>query len=181
MPKTSDLFDRKPNNILGKAPKPKAATPKRPKAPKSTQPPADFVQAIKDIHYAQEDGALESVLAMGPMLDAMMGGHGTSLIVHFVVKAAEHVLQVEDGGKGDPADVARAREQYTKTLTRVRKALGGKFDALYSKKLKEHNECGRANLDSSKGTMYCYVIPRFNDDGTHDPLGPRDFPWNAKG
>lgn len=33
---------------------------------------------------------------------------------------------------------------------------------------------------ASQGRFYTRVVPSFNDDGTHEPLGPRDFPWGLE-
>ena len=33
------------------------------------------------------------------------------------------------------------------------------------------------NLDNSKGALFSWVLPKFHDDGTHEPWGPRDYPW----
>lgn len=41
----------------------------------------------------------------------------------------------------------------------------------------EHNECARANLDATQGKCYTCVLPDFNADGTHGPVGPQDVPW----
>lgn len=41
------------------------------------------------------------------------------------------------------------------------------------------NSCARSNLDSSDGALYSFVLPVFKDDGSHEPMDPRDVPWNA--
>lgn len=59
--------------------------------------------------------------------------------------------------------------------------LGERFQAIYDHVLTEENKCARANLDNNDGRLYSYVIPKFNPDGTHEPWGPRDVPWNPGG
>ena len=134
-----------------------------------------FIGAIKDTYYDQQDRVLSGIAIMAKMdLDGFVGGR---MLAHFVVKAQEHILRV---GDAEPGDAARARTQYTKALTEARRVLGSLFDSHYRDCLADHNKCARETLDRSNGTLHSYVIPRFNDDGTHDPLGPSDFPWGAK-
>lgn len=141
---------------------------------------------IVDLHYANEDRVNEDLAAIfaNPMMSAMMGGPGFAgeMVAFSVYKAAEHVLRIEDAARLYPHvptnDVERAKLQYRKALVSARKTLGPSFDAIYEACRVENNECARLNLDQSNGTMYCYVVPKFNDDGTHESPGPRDFPWN---
>lgn len=170
-------------------------TPKIPRKPrvKKTSAPVvvnasmDLVaKTIQDLAYAQEDSVNETFAAIfsNPMMSAMMGGSAFAgqLVAFSVYQAAEHVLMIEDGVRLYPqipsSDVERAKLQYRKALASARKTLGKDFDALYEAVRLEHNENARFNLDQSKGMMNAYVVPKFNDDGTHDPLGPRDFPWD---
>ena len=145
-----------------------------PRAPETEGDLIAFMGAIKDAHYDREDHMTNTLVGM-----VQMGlPFGARMLAHAVVKAAEHVLRLEHGMGGVVTpDVARARVQYTKTLTAARNALKGDFDAHYADCVKTHNECARANLDNSKGCSYTYVVPAFNDDGTHPPIGPKDFPW----
>lgn len=139
---------------------------------------ANFVEAIKEVHYAQENHALEQVAMMARMDP---NGFAAGLLAHFVAKAACHVLLIEHDNKGEVTpDVVRARGQYTKALMKGCEVLGSKFDALYTAKIAEHNAGARMTLDQSNGTtrsITAYVIPAFEADGTHAPIGPKDFPW----
>ena len=56
--------------------------------------------------------------------------------------------------------------------------LDAAFDKLLAENRASHNECERANLDSSDGSSWCFVLPKFHKDGTHEPLGEKDAPWN---
>ena len=150
----------------------------RPPKPAPPAPPMDFIQAVKDVHYAQEDNALEQVAMMARMDP---NGFAGSLLAHFVVKAAVHVLLMEHDSAGAVTkDVLRARDQYTKALMKGCEVLGSKFDALYTAKIAEHNAGARMTLDQSNGTtrsITAYIVPAFEADGTHPPIGPKDFPW----
>lgn len=53
------------------------------------------------------------------------------------------------------------------------------FEGFYEQARKNHNSCARANLDNTDGVLFNYVVPVFHADGTHEPWGPRDVPWNA--
>lgn len=140
-------------------------------------PETNLFNTIKDYHYANED-AMAGFLVQSALMDptGMVG----LMLAHSVVRAAVQVLRLEIpiGGNSD-ADIDRARTQYTKALAAAKRTLGDKFPTLYAEALRGHNECARANLDNFNGGTYTYVIPAFNDDGTHAPLGPRDYPWNV--
>lgn len=174
----------------------KASEPRRKTAPAvieiTTPPGVELHDVIRDLHLAHERTAYDGLNAMvrggvGGMDPFGMGGMGDfmrGMVAYTVVKAAEQVLRIEDGERRCPAnaeiirkDVDLVRKQYTRTLTEARKTLGADFDRLYETSVKEHNESARLCLDDSKGMAFYFVIPKFNDDGTHEPLGPRDFPW----
>jgi len=70
--------------------------------------------------------------------------------------------------------------EYVEHRKEMKAALGAKFEGIYETAKKVHNECARANLDNSKGHLFCFVLPKFNDDGSHEPVGPRDYPWAQK-
>ena len=162
--------------------KPRKSSNRAPAAPSndtdSTALPANFIEAVKGAHYAQEDHALEQVAMMARMDP---NGFAAGLLAHFVAKAACHVLLLEHDSNGEVTpDVVRAREQFTKALMKGCEVLGSKFDALYTAKIAEHNAGARMTLDQSNGTtrsITAYVIPAFEADGTHAPIGPKDFPW----
>lgn len=130
-------------------------------------------EELKNLHYENESRALDGMLKYAKLAP---GRFTNALLVQAVIHAAGQVLRIENGGTAQ--DINRARAEYTKTLKKVKDAVGPEYDELYAQGVRESNECSRENLKNSDGRMYCYVIPAFNDDGTHAPLGPRDFPWN---
>lgn len=169
--------------------------PKTPRKPRVKKTPAPVVvnasmdlvaKTIQDCAYAQEDRALNMIAGLfsNPGMAAAMGppGFAESLVAFTVYKAAEHVLRIEDGARlypGNPTnDVDRAKLQYRKALASARKSLGANFDRLYEECRVKNNKSARKLLDQSNGKMYYHVVPKFNDDGTHDPLGPHDWPWD---
>jgi hypothetical protein len=87
----------------------------------------------------------------------------------------EHNLSI--GQKPDRyTDLVEERKNYAEMRAKL-EAKG--FHDAYEQAKVTHNECARHNLDSSNGRMYNYVLPKFNPDGTHEPWGPRDVPWNS--
>jgi hypothetical protein len=53
------------------------------------------------------------------------------------------------------------------------------FEEAYENSRASHNHYARTNLDSSNGHLFCYVLPKFNEDGSHEPWGSQDVPWNS--
>lgn len=164
---------------------------------KTKKTPTQPTQATTDLaglFTVLRDESLANERALSGMLNSAIGGGmgdlfgmGSmiqSLAAYAVVQAAEKILRIEDAIRLNPEhklrlddDLRVVREHFTQTLADARRSLGPDFDRLYEESRREHNDCARSNLKHSKGTMYTYVVPRFNDDGTHDPVGPRDFPW----
>lgn len=72
-------------------------------------------------------------------------------------------------------------KEYEFFRSELGKRLQGEFDDLYNKYKLEHNIYARENLDKTNGHIYCYVLPRFNKDGTHQMWGENDVPWNQYG
>lgn len=73
--------------------------------------------------------------------------------------------------------LAELQQEYAEMRQEIRKGCGERFDALYERNKASHNECARANLDNCEGRIYSYVLPKFNEDGTHEPWGEKDVPW----
>lgn len=74
--------------------------------------------------------------------------------------------------------VEKYKKEHLELHTQLTVSLGERFEEIYQTVLAGENECSRANLDNNDGRLYSYVIPKFNPDGTHEPWGPRDVPWN---
>lgn len=163
---------------------------------KKTPTPTPATTNLAGLFTVLRDESLANERALSGMLNAAVGGGMgdlfgmgamiQSLAAYAVVQSAEKILRIEDAIRLNPEhktlsdDLCVVREHFTATLVDARRSLGPDFDRLYEESRREHNDCARANLNCSKGTMYTYVVPRFNDDGTHDPVGPRDFPWGLK-
>lgn len=77
--------------------------------------------------------------------------------------------------------VEKYKKEHEQLYDRLKATMGKRFQPLYDECLKEENECARSNLDNNDGRLYSYVLPKFNRDGTHEPWGERDVPWNPGG
>ena len=104
-----------------------------------------------------------------------------SMVAEGLLEVEEEIIREEHnlslGKKPDRyTDLVEERKNYVEMRAKI-EAKG--FHEAYEQAKATHNECARYNLDSSNGSMYCYVLPKFNLDGTHEPWGPRDVPWNT--
>jgi hypothetical protein len=114
--------------------------------------------------------------------DAPEGSMGAFLIgvgIQPLLHVEEEIVRGEIAlAKGKPdrfTDLGIERARYI----RMRAFLEEKgFHEAYEHAKATHNECARHNLDSSDGRIFSFVLPVFHVDGTHEPCGPRDAPWN---
>ena len=132
-------------------------------------------RAFVDECNKRDDGFVGGMLE-GINLGGEMGGLAAMLGIESLIQQEERILMLEPDHEELPNEIQR----YVEMRKKIKAALGQKFEEIYQQARKTHNECACANLISSKGTIYSYVLPKFNDDGSHEPLGSRDFPWNQK-
>ena len=104
------------------------------------------------------------------------------MAVHDLIETEEDIIREEwniSRGKPNPyEDIKRATARYVTRRAELKKLPF--FDKAYEDSKKSHNESARINLDNSKGRLYSYFLPRFNDDGSHDPWGDKDVPWGQE-
>lgn len=104
-------------------------------------------------------------------------GFALGMAIHALLQAEESIIRNEvDAARGkknpmvEPAeDIAR----YVRMRAKAKKALGERFQQIYDLVKKPHNECEKANRDNG---LFAYVLPEFNDDGTHAPWTADDVP-----
>jgi len=110
-----------------------------------------------------------------------LASFGATMAVHGLVELEESIIRSEWNavcGVVDPyADLEGDVAVYVKLRARAREVLKDQFDVLYQHRRQSHNECARKNLDKSEGRLFSFVLPVFNEDGTHEPWGERDVPW----
>jgi len=104
-----------------------------------------------------------------------------SMAFHSIVQLEESIIRAEWDEKYEtPKDMYDDRKKDKKEYIRQRKLLkekyGKKFDKLYKESKDSHNKCAKANLKNSGNLLYSYVLPKFNEDGTHEPWSEKDVP-----
>ena len=106
-----------------------------------------------------------------------------SMALEYMVMQEETVVQEEwnalIGRKDRFDDPEGDRKAYAEMRKIAKEVFGDRFGPMLAEQRAEHNECARLNLDSSSGSAFCFVLPEFHDDGTHEPWGPKDVPCHA--
>ena len=99
-----------------------------------------------------------------------------------LISLEEGIVQAEwDVQRGRPdkyTDLPTERARYVEARKKLRAKFGEHFEAHYQARRESHNSCARANL-GEHGSLYCFVLPVFYDDGGHEPWGARDVPWGV--
>lgn len=124
-----------------------------------------FDESLRHLEGKVEKGSLFAVMMATQCL----------IDVELEIIQAEHKLSL--GEKDLYTDLEEEKIKYAE----MRQALESKgLHKAYLRTKRSHNTCERHNLDNSKGTLYCFVLPVFNLDGSHEPWGERDVPWGIK-
>lgn len=76
-------------------------------------------------------------------------------------------------------DTERNKKWYKELREIAEERLPKSFLKVYEPQKESHNSCSRSNLDNSGGSLGCYVIPKFNKDGSHEEMDPHDGPWKS--
>ena len=152
--------------------------------------PPDPWKSIIEQNRAREDEMLDAFIGEPPAdVGTSAGVFGTvgdfmaTMAFQSLISLEEGIIRAEwDEQRGMPdkyTDVAKERARYVEARKKLREKFGEHFDAHHEARRASHNECARANL-GEHGAMYCFVLPVFYDDGTHEPVGPRDVPWGVE-
>lgn len=114
-------------------------------------------------------------------------GFAAEMILQSVIQSAVHILRtewylafhegVEEHRERWRAELAEYLEVFSRQFRTAMDALGAGFGDAWDVAVAEHNDCSRQNIE---GGAYAYVIPRFNEDGSHEPVGPKDGPYLAR-
>jgi hypothetical protein len=103
-----------------------------------------------------------------------------SLAVHHLIDLEEAIIRSEWNNKSKKSDFyddhERDIKEYVEARAECKKVLGDNFEQHYEQQRKTHNECAATNLKNSGRKLFCYVLPKFNADGTHEPWGEEDVP-----
>jgi hypothetical protein len=110
-----------------------------------------------------------------------MRGFAVMTMMGIFMMQEETIIRAEwDAQREKPVqytDLPRERKRYAKMRAQLETA--DNWEERYLESKKSHNECARANLDNSDGHLYCFVLPKFNSDGSHEPWGDKDVPWGT--
>lgn len=149
-------------------------------------------QHVVDQNVQKMDDMFESALRTATGDDPVPPGQimgmdfrafSTQMAFTSLVQQEESIIRMEWNEQQGEKDVFRTHQQEIDRYVEMRRKLKDAcdepavFDAWYEQARESHNSCARTNLDNTEGTLYSYVLPKFNDDGTHEPWGPRDVPW----
>jgi len=146
----------------------------------------EIVKQNKENQRELSRGLLQSSLEEAQPPGMIMGcdfkTFALSMSMHGLLEMEEEIVRCEfnatKGKKDRLSDLEDERAEYVKLRGDLSKH--PHFEEAYDHAKAEHNDCARANLDSSKGTLFDWVLPKFSPDGTHEPWGPKDVPWAAK-
>lgn len=158
------------------------------KPPKTSNPiqfgqTNDAVKLIRNLAQQQQDDMFAGMINMVVGINLPgMGDFASTMICQDLLEREKTVVAAkwyETCGMNTILSAEEATKRYVEARIQAEKKLGKKnLVSALDKARFEHNECARANLDSSNGMLFCYVLPNFNSDGTHGPVGPKDVPWN---
>jgi hypothetical protein len=142
--------------------------------------PIDTVKLVIDSNMSRTYNTAENIFKKD--IDNITG-IGVQLGVHILIELEEMIVREEwKESIGKPDFYANKKEHMEKYIflrKMAKEKLGSSFKTTYDASKNMHNKCARNNLDNSEGRFYCYVLPKFNDDGIHEPWGPKDVPWNS--
>lgn len=154
-----------------------------------SEEPFDFWGDVVKQNKARSKGMFQSMTRAAKGFDPMPGefngenfqDFSLSMAVHQLIEAEEEIIRHEWGttvGRIDPfATLAETVAEYVEMRTELEEA--PQFLAVYEEAHASHNNRERTILDNSDGRLFGFVLPKFNADGSHEPWGSRDVPWNS--
>jgi hypothetical protein len=129
-----------------------------------------FEGCIQELEKAADNGIQPST------------GFAAQMAFQRIIELEEEIIRMEwnetRGEKDEFQTIPDETRRYVRLRARLRTALdAGSFKDWYEQARTTHNKCARTNLDNTEGRLYCFVLPKFYEDGSHDPWGPHDVPW----
>lgn len=102
------------------------------------------------------------------------------MAVFSLIDLEKHIILIEHYLSNNPPNevsnqkrVNSYKQQYRELISKVKALLGEQFQTIYDTIKRINNEDARETIDSG---FYDYVLPAFNDDGSHEPWGEKDVP-----
>lgn len=109
-------------------------------------------------------------------------GFGAEMAVFGLVDLETNIIRLEHFlSENDENDVSNQErvDNYKKEYVQLRKelsqSLGPSFEPTYSHVKNEQNKIAREQLKENK-KLYYYVLPKFYEDGSHEPWKDDDVP-----
>lgn len=152
--------------------------------------------AIMEYAQKRDDMFLDSFLNPPPEAQSVMtsmagelpggdylGGFASAMVCQELLRREEAIIRsewYESLGKTIMETSEHSIQRYVEARTKAEAKYG--LDALklmMERAREEHNECARSNLDNNEGRTYSWVLPEFESDGSHGPVGDRDVPWGT--
>lgn len=134
------------------------------------------------------DSAVQAITSEPPTDAPVMNGQtyqqfAATMALQQLIDQEEAIVRGEwEKSRGEDwleTDLNDERAKYVSMRAKLKVAITS-FDEAHDLVRKNHNKCERRNLDNSEGHLFCFVLPKFNDDGSHEPVGERDVPWGQK-
>lgn len=148
-------------------------------------PYVDIVKQNRKRMNDMSDAYLEMSSTETPIGEGLlsMAGMATQMAFHALIEQEETIIRAEWclslGKPEDYTDLAEEILRYVRMRSALKTKFGELFNTHYERVRATHNSCARSNLGES-GVLFCFVLPVFHDDGTHEPWGARDVPWGSK-
>jgi len=111
----------------------------------------------------------------GGMSDGIMGLMA-GVAMTGLLKIEEEIIRGEWEPNDKYHDPEGTKTRYVALRQDLKSQFGDQFDSIYAQTKASNNSCARTNLDNSDRHMFCFVLPEFYDDGTHEPWVENDVP-----
>jgi hypothetical protein len=158
-----------------------------------TETHIDTVRMTIDSNKARSAGMFEACLKETVSEEEVIAnGFMAMMAFGYLIELEESMIRSEwektrKNSKVDPYDdYERDKETYTQARAKAQKFFGDTFQKHYESSKESHNSCARENLKNSDHKLFCYVLPKFNENGTHEPWTSEDVPdpdydpWGTK-
>jgi len=131
---------------------------------------------IVDQNRKQEDQMFEAYLESDQPFMHEMACHAVTEVEKGIIRS--EWMEATGQQEAHAMSEEKALERYRWYRQKLTERFGATAEPLLERVRSSENECARSNLDSSNGVLFSFVLPKFEPDGSHEPWGERDVPWN---
>lgn len=148
--------------------------------------PVDTVKMTIDQNKEKNRLIFKELMEQAHLMPQILDNFYISMAIQFLLDLEENIIRAEWEEKykkiNRHADdlYKDDLENYISQRAELKEYLQDNFDSIYDRQKNEHNECERANLENHNHDIYCWVLPKFNDDGTHESWTEKDVPKPEK-